>query len=311
MKIERPLDIPQKFPVRKSRKQKEDFRIAVQEYAQAKGFSVVIEQGSFNSHNIIIGSADTAEYLVTAHYDTCARMIIPNLVTPCNFGLFLLYQLFTALVLIVPTLLIYAVVSFLTQSFMLAYIIWLLFLFAEVFLMMFGPANPTNVNDNTSGVISVLEIMTSLPENQKDKVCFVLFDLEEAGLLGSSSYRKKHRNATNSQIVLNLDCVGEGDEIYFFPTGKLKKDADKLSAFDSICGKVGKKRITVRKRGFAFFPSDQMQFPYGCGICALSRSKLGLYTSKIHTPKDTVLDETNVNILRAALITLISRHAAE
>ena len=54
--------------------------------------------------------------------------------------------------------------------------------FAMLLLMMFGPANRHNSNDNTSGVITVLEIMSTLPENLRDKVCFVLFDLEEAGL---------------------------------------------------------------------------------------------------------------------------------
>ena len=61
----------------------------------------------------------------------------------------------------------------------------------------------------------------------------------------------------------------------------------------------------MREKGFAFYPSDQMNFPYGVGICALHKGKLGLYLSRIHTPKDTILEETNVNILRAALTSLI------
>ena len=52
-------------------------------------------------------------------------------------------------------------------------------------LMMFGQANKHNANDNTSGVVTLLEIAGTLPENQRDKVCFVLFDLEEAGMIGS------------------------------------------------------------------------------------------------------------------------------
>ena len=48
-------------------------------------------------------------------------------------------------------------------------------------------------------------------------------------------------------------------------------------------------------------------FPYGVGICALKKSKFGLYLGRIHTKKDTVLEETNVNILRSALTSLITR----
>ena len=112
-------------------------------------------------------------------------------------------------------------------------------------------------------------------------------------------------------MVLNLDCVGEGDEIYLFPTSKLKKNQKKLADLEKITGNFGRKTVTVRKQGFSIYPSDQAHFPYGVGICALNRGKLGLYLSKIHTPKDTVLDETNVNILRAAIITMITGTAAQ
>ena len=54
-----------------------------------------------------------------------------------------------------------------------------------------------------------------------------------------------------------------------------------------------------------------MNFPYGVGICALRKKGKTLYLSRIHTPKDTVLEETNVNILRAALITFITCGAAQ
>ena len=46
-------------------------------------------------------------------------------------------------------------------------------------------------------------------------------------------------------------------------------------------------------------------------ICALKRGWAGLYLSRIHTPKDTILDETNVNLLRAALTTLITGSAVQ
>ena len=57
---------------------------------------------------------------------------------------------------------------------------------------------------------------------------------------------------------------------------------------------------------------DQGNFPFGVGICALRRNKVvGLYMNRIHTSRDTILEETNVNILRAALTTLISSDAAK
>ena len=80
---------------------------------------------------------------------------------------------------------------------------------------------------------------------------------------------------------------------------------EKLAHLRTCCGSFGTRRILLREKGFSVYPSDQYQFPYGVGICAL-RGKRILYLSRIHTAKDTTLNPTNVNILRAALITLIT-----
>lgn len=309
--IQNAYDVLNAFPVRKSKKQKELFRQEVQAYAETLGYSCQVEAGSCGSKNLVIGNPETAKYLVTAHYDTCARMLIPNLITPCNPWLFMGYQLLVCLLMIVPSMAVGALVGYLFHEFFVGYFVFMVLLWGDIILMLVGPANSSNANDNTSGVVSVLEIAKSLPEKYRKDVCFVLFDLEEAGLIGSASYRKAHKKASNSQLILNLDCVGEGNEILFFPTSKLKKDKEKLVSLEKIAGQFGKKKVSVRSKGFSIYPSDQGHFPYGVGICALNRGKIGLYLSKIHTPRDTSLDETNVNILRAAIITLISGSAAQ
>ena len=296
------MQILQLHPVRKTGKQKDAFLKDVQEYASWMGYPVSAEKGHFGLKNLVLGDPEKAEYLVTAHYDTCARMPFPNLITPCNFWGFLLYQLLiTALILMVALVIGFGIqfITGLQIGKWLSYIaVW-----ALLGLMLFGPANPSNVNDNTSGVIALMEIARTLPKNCRHKVCFVLFDLEEAGLLGSAAYRKAHKTASNQQIVLNLDCVGEGDHLMMFPTAKLKKDKKRLTGLYRACGYFGKKSLLVREKGFSVYPSDQANFPYGVGICALKINKFGLYLGKIHTAKDTVLEETNINILRAALTT--------
>ena len=139
----------------------------------------------------------------------------------------------------------------------------------------------------------------------------MLFDLEEAGLIGSASYRKAHKSQTDRQMVLNLDCVGDGDNLTLFPTKRLKKDGKRLTSLYKACGYFGKKSILVHEQGFSFYPSDQANFPYGVGICALNKRGKTLYLSRIHSKKDTILERTNVNLLRAALITYICRDAAQ
>ena len=98
-----PMDVLHQFPVRKSRAQKQAFRDAVQAYAESLGYSVAIEKGSMGVRNLVIGDPKTAKYLVTAHYDTCARMFFPNVVTPCNALVYWSYQILLVLVLFVET----------------------------------------------------------------------------------------------------------------------------------------------------------------------------------------------------------------
>ena len=309
--IESPMDVLQNHPVRKSGKQKKSFRDAVQSYAQKLGYHVAVEKGSLGSRNLVIGDPETARYLITAHYDTPASLWIPNLMVPCNLLLFLLSQILMTVLLYVPTIAAVILAWHFAPETMLWYFVMLAMVWLTLLWMLLGPANPSNANDNTSGVVAVLEMMHSMPMNLRDRVCFVLFDLEELGMVGSSSYRKQHRDAVKLQTVLNLDCVGDGDNIMLFPDKNVKKDArlmERLCAMERTCGS---KSIQVRRKGFAFFPSDQMGFHRGIGICALRGRGRRTYVGRIHTFRDTVLDYTNINILRACLITLISSGAVE
>ena len=304
--IQSPMDVLTAYPVRKGKKKKQAFRDDVQAYFKTLGYESTIEKGSLGSKNVIIGDPDKAEYLVTAHYDTCARLPFPNLITPCNFWTFMAYQLFVVVVMFAFVGIGGGIVYLLTKDGFLGYWTGYMLIWVFLVLMMVGPANKTNANDNTSGVVTVLEIAKSLPEECRSKVCFVLFDLEEAGLIGSSSYQSKHKNVTQNQIVLNLDCVGDGDEIVLFPTKKLKKDSKKMEKLRNACGKFEAKSVSIRETGFSVYPSDQANFPYGVGIAAMRSTKRGiLYCSRIHTHKDTILDEENVNILRQQLTKII------
>ncbi len=304
--IEKPMDVLTQYPVRKSKKRKAQFRADVTAYLKTLGYEAWEEKGSLGARNLVFGNQKSAKYLITAHYDTCPELPFPNFITPCNLWAYLGYQL----LLIIGMFAIMGMVDFLVFALgaggMIAFYTSYLVLLLILVLMMFGPANPTNANDNTSGVVTVLEIAAALPEAHREDVCFVLFDFEEIGLVGSASYRSAHKQETRNQMVLNLDCVGDGDEILFFPCGKIKKNAKLLAPLCQLEKEVGGKKLAVHKKGFSMYPSDQASFPLGVGIAALRRNKLvGLYMNKIHTRKDTILEEENVQLLTEALVGLI------
>ena len=309
--IETPMDVLRDHPVRKSRKQKQSFRKEVQSYAEDLGYRVTVEKGSMGSRNVVIGDPETARYLITAHYDTPASLWVPGLMVPCNLPLFVLSQIFLTVLLYAPTIAAAWLAVRFAPGTMLWYVVTLAMVWLTLLWLLFGPANPRNANDNTSGVVAVLEIMQSMPVIMRDRVCFVLFDMEEQGMIGSASYRKKHRHAVKVQTILNLDCVGDGDQIMLFPDKNVKNDERLMGWLCSMERTCGEKSIQIRKEGFHIFPSDQLGFPRGIGICALRGKGWFTYVGRIHTFRDTVLDYTNINILRACLITLISSGAVE
>lgn len=307
--IEKPMDILSFFPIRKSKRQKDGFLDEVTEYAKNQGYTVTVEAGKQGVRNIVIGVPNQAKYLITAHYDTPASIGLPNLIAPNNpFGFFLIQFALVGILIALA-----AAVGFLVYwlgvaertAFFVGYAIYMILLV----LMLRGPANRNNANDNTSGVVTVLEILTVIPEELRRNVCFVLFDLEEAGLVGSAAYRKLHKDVTENQVILNLDCVGDGDIIQLTPVKKARKDSILLEKLSDICGKFGNKELRLRSKGFYKGSSDHKNFPNSVAIMAFRYCKgIGLYCSRIHTWRDTVLDTENIAVLRDALISFISNN---
>lgn len=304
------MDVLQQFPIRKSKRQKTAFLDAATAYCCELGYQVQVEKGGLGVRNLVIGDPKSADYLITAHYDTCARLPFPNLLTPCSFWLFAAWQLLLVVVLCVPVGVIAGVTAVFLDAPELGGVIAYVLLLAELAWMMVGPANQLNANDNTSGVVTVLETASRLKPADRNRVCFVLFDLEEAGLLGSSAYRKKHRKESAKQLVLNADCVGEGNEILLFPTGKLKKNRNRMDRLQAACLVEKDRSMTLVRKGFAIYPSDQANFPLGLGIAAFRRSAwAGLYLGKIHTKRDVILEQKNVALICDFLLQVISHQA--
>lgn len=306
-------EVLEKFEIRKSKKQKETFRAWLQQQLTAAGYESHMEgaKGLWRSHNIVVGNPDKAKVLLTAHYDTCAVLPFPNFITPRNLFWYLAYQL---LITAVFFAIVFAVtfVATLGGIFLLGEDLGVLVgmvcgygvLLFCLWWMFDGKANRHTANDNTSGVITLLEIALSLPQELRKDVCFVWFDNEERGLLGSKAFAKRHREAQKKALVINFDCVSDGDSIQLFPTKKVKK-SDQMDALRRSFLSAGEKSVEV-VAGFGFYPSDQAAFVHGVGVCALKKSKnFGWYMDRIHTGRDTVLDEVNIDLLRAGAVRLL------
>lgn len=282
--------------VRKSKKQKETFRTWLCQQFEQAGYSPAVESSGklLKSCNVVVGDAEKAEIILTAHYDTCAEMPFPNFITPRNMFWYLLYQFL--IVLVIFSLAIgaeIATIFLLDPPIFAAMQVMYAVLLCCCWWIMAGPANPKTVNDNTSGVLTLLETALALEPEQRQSVCFVFFDNEELGLLGSSAFAKQHKQVRHHRLVVNFDCVSDGDYLQFYPTKWVKRETDTLKRIEEAYLPLAGKQVEV-VRGFGFYPSDQKNFARGVGVCALKKNRVGYYMNRIHTRNDTILDERNI-----------------
>lgn len=310
------------YPMRRTKQEKADFRAHVTQYLTEKGVPVTTETTkNGKNHNLIVGNPKTAQVVCTAHYDTPATSLFPNIMMPRNKTAFYTYQFVPILALLVGVMaLVVAVYTILFLAIGLTTgvmidekmderiipIIFLILYYALLYLMFFAFKNKNNYNDNTSGVATLLEIIDRLSPAELEKVAFIFFDNEEKGLKGSKGYYKDHKEEMKNRLLINFDCVGNGENVLFIA----KKEAEKMPLYQSL------QTILTPNDTYqtTYYPikgsaanSDYKVYP--CGVCcvACKKTKGGfLYTPYIHTAKDTVAKDENIAFLADGMKNWIS-----
>ena len=161
--------------VRKSKKQKAAFRAWLCGELERAGYAPRVEE-SFAARNVVAGDPDKARVLFTAHYDTQAVLPVPNLITPRGPFFFVLYQA----LIVLPLFLAVAAAEGLIFAFVPKSAAWWLAPLSCIAICAFflwwvidGKANRHTANDNTSGVLTLVETALALPPEHRERVCFV------------------------------------------------------------------------------------------------------------------------------------------
>lgn len=293
-----------KYQVRKTKAQKTAFIELLRLYYP----DLQIEESHFPlTRNLVIGDTNTASVVVSAHYDTCAKLPFPNFLAPKNIFITLLYCLTIAIPFLVLMVLIQEILfliwGYQPFHFSIAYAIVLTLL---IWISMFGKPNEHTANDNTSGVIALCELLERLTPKQRKETAIVFFDNEEYGLLGSGSFRKLHKNRLKDCLLINLDCISDGDHILLALSKSARHQYGTLikSSFEDS----DHKRFYFEKSSSVLYPSDHIYFPMHIGISALKKKRwIGLYMDKIHTKHDTNFDEKNIECICNGIQTLIEK----
>lgn len=277
------------YQVRRTYRQRTDFIRYIVPILQQNGWNLRLEKGSFGVRNLVIGDPDTAKVIYTAHYDTCSRLPFPNLITPKAPALYILYQFAIVIFVMIVSL----AAAFLGAAFLDSFGYYL-GAYGTLALIFAGPANKHNANDNTSGVTAVLELAMSMPPELRDKCAFVLFDQEEAGLFGSADFARKHKNVQKNTLVVNMDCVSDGETMIFCFRKNSRTETER---FRDVFTEDSRIRPEFLTRGY-IAPSDQIRFNRGVGVFSMKRTKRGLlYMDRIHTKRDTVYRLENIEWL--------------
>lgn len=298
--------ITQRFPVRRTPEQKDAFRQWIQEECGHMGYSARVEEAE-KHRNVVIGDPEAARAVFTAHYDTPAAFFLPNFMTPRNrlffwgkqVGMILLFVLFGAVVG-VPVWLLLGSGS---AGLLAGYVVYMLL----VFSMRISPANKNNVNDNTSGVAALMELMARIPAEDRAKAAFILFDNEEKGLQGSKVYAKAHPAVKDSGFVVNLDCVGDGEHVLLISNEKARS-AQAYTALTQGLEAADGRELHIFPMESSVGNSDHKSFKTSSVVYACSMMKgVGYYCDKIHTKKDTVCEQVNLDFLAEGLAGFVAR----
>jgi len=119
---------------------------------------------------------------------------------------------------------------------------------------------------------------------------------EEIGLLGSSQFKKKYAQQMESKLLINFDCVSDGDHILIAENKAAKEEYGEL--LESTFVSTETKEISFCRSEKVFYPSDHIGFPNAVAVAAFHKKKfIGHYIGRIHTGRDTVFDECNIELL--------------
>ena len=293
--------ILENYQVRKTKKQKLAFiQLLKQHFPQ-----LTVQEGSFpKCRNIIVGEVETAKVVLTAHYDTCAQLPFPNFIVPKNPLLSIGYSLLILIPFIGIIVLTEILLRLLTDNGWVQYFGSLAAYLILFFMLIAGPANKHTANDNTSGVITLCELLGTLTESERSKVCFVFFDHEESGLIGSAYFRSKYKKVMKDKLLINFDCVSDGNTVLIAPSKGARKDHEAL--LKRCFRPSGKKSIEFVNAEKVYYPSDQAGFKKSVAVAALKyKFPIGYYMDRIHTSRDTVFDKENIKLLCDCVLKLL------
>ena len=201
--------ITRDYPVRRKAQEKENMRTYLMGQLRALGYDAKLNDCG-KAVNVIAGDPERASILYAAHYDTPLREPLPAILCPTRPVTYMLYQALTPVLALVLCFAVSLGVTFALSLPNLTLPLFLVLLIGALAYLKYGPSEKNNVNANTSGVVTLLEVAKALTPRYRGEVCFLFLDGGTQGSKGAKRLIHAHPELKKKSVVV-LDCVGEGE----------------------------------------------------------------------------------------------------
>ncbi len=292
--------IGERFPVRRTKAQKQAFRDWLTAELRGLGYAPREEiNGRVKARNLLAGDPEKSAVLFVAHYDTPSRWLLPDLGFPRNIPLWILWQLLHILLLLIPALAVYTAVWSLTGGNARLGLWGLVLTYAGLLcLSQFGPANPVNRGEDADPA-AMLTLMASLPEEDRKKAAFLFADRGCTAGSGARAWAREHPMPAYTRLTVAFARVGGGDRLLMAATDL----AVKCTGFGSLTAALEKCEglpLTRCSTRLCTVRGDRKSFRCGVSLTACRRAPgVGLWYHGGRTPGDRRCD--NVEAVSAAL----------
>lgn len=303
--------IAKDFPVRCKAQEKEKFRIWLMAALKEMGYHPALQSKdspiNFGGQvtNVVVGDPETAKLIFIAHYDTGIKPLLPPLIMPTRPVTAFLYLALTPVCTLLGSFVLSFALTYVLNAPQWTLPLFLVLLVASMFYLRFGPSETRNLNDNTSGVVALLETAAALTPRYRGEVAFAFLDGGMGGMAGAKSFRAKYPSSKNKTVV-NVNCVADGDELLILPSRAGRWNEAALDAILNSFDSDDKKVIYLKTDGLVYYPSDNRAFRNSFTFCACQTLKG--FGRIIRPRKAEMIDEKNITILKNGLCKLAQKY---
>lgn len=289
--------IMREYPLRRKAQEKENMRSYLMGQSRALGYEAQLINRR-GATNVVAGDVEKAQIVLCARYNTALREVLPQFICPTRPLTYVLYQALTPVLILLGSFVLSFALTFAIQRPTLTLPLFILLLVGALLYLRFGPSETRTANDNSSGVAALLMVMESLTPRYRGTVAFAFLDKNGGKVL------KKCFPSLGEKVVVNLDCVGCGNEILILPSKYTRWNGELLDKINESFENTETKTCFNKTDGLVYYPSENRAFRYNVAICACRKvSGFGRFVKQLSDD----IDGENLEVIRNGLVKLIEK----